>query len=161
MYTVCQYFDELFHCPLNVNFIDVFHPSDIKLAILQLLHSSEVVRVPKCKCESKIVEFLPALQQKIVSARASVGNLDSAAPTSPIEGVSPLRISSLWQLVLPEKKPNWGSHMILNPRGSDQSSQGSTGFRHVKSGIQQFSLEEALMLGQWKSDIFWQVANHH
>ena len=40
MYTVCQYFDELFHCPLNVNFIDVFHPSDIKLAILQLLHSS-------------------------------------------------------------------------------------------------------------------------
>merc|ERR1712055_211859 len=90
-----------FHCPLNVNFIDVFHPSDIKLAILQLLHPSDVVRVTQCKGESRIVEGFPGLKQKIVSARGSIGNLYPAAPTSPIEDVSPLRISSLWQLVLP------------------------------------------------------------
>jgi len=120
MNTICQYLDELSLCPLNVNFIDVFHPGDIKLAILQLLHPSEVRRVSYCKGEPKIMKCLSALKQKIVSARCSIRHLNPAAPTPPIEGVSPLGIPSLWQLVLPEKKPNWGSHMILNPCGSDQ-----------------------------------------
>ena len=92
-------------------------------------------------------------------------------------------VKRIKDLSMPEKKPNWGSHMVLNPCCSDlksscfrwlaqfvrilqlgvvyQSSQGSTGCRHFEASIQQLSLFKALVLGQWKGDIFWQVTNHH